>query len=195
MNDTGRLFAVISKLSRKLGYSPEEYLFEKVAELQGRIQLRMTPLGHLSDHQVDVFWNQYLGRDATSDERERVRLERRSIRLSEDDRTKLERQQNDRCANCGRFLERNTKPHVDHRIPIALGGRDILDNLQLLCGQCNMGKGSLPVWQVGIPYMARRLTPRLRYCVIARAGEAVNGQDAFAQLAPASLSLCLECRP
>lgn len=169
MSDTGPLITTILELSRELGYSADEYLVEKIAELQGRIQLRMRPAGHLSQYQVDVFLKQYLHREATKEERERARLERRSTRLSEDERTVIERRQNDRCANCGRFLDRDTQPHVDHRVPIALGGPDTFDNLQLLCGHCNMGKGHLPVWQVGIPYIERRLTKRLRYCVLARA--------------------------
>src|SRR5262249_14762923 len=146
MSDKGRLIAAISELSRELDYSAEEYLVEKIAELQGRIQLRMTPAGHLSDYQIDAFLKLYLDRQATKAEKERARTDRRSIRLSEGERSEIERRQNDRCANCGRFLDRDTQPHVDHQIPIALGGPDTFDNLQLLCGQCNMGKGSLPVW-------------------------------------------------
>jgi hypothetical protein len=169
MNDMGRLVAKICEFSLRLGYSPEEYLDEKLAELGGRIQLRMTPSGHLSDRQLGRFLESYLGREPTAGEQDEARLQRRSIRLSDAELSIMERQQNDRCANCGRFLEQSTQPHVDHRVPIALGGRDTLENLQLLCAQCNMGKGKIPVWQVGVPYMERRLTKRLRYCVLARA--------------------------
>jgi len=189
MSDPGRLITTILKLSRELDYSADEYLTEKIAELQGRIQLRMRPAGHLSQHQVDVFLKLYLGREATRDEQERVRLERRSRRLSEDERTIIETRQNDRCANCGRFLDRDTQPHVDHRVPIALGGPDTFDNLQLLCGHCNMGKGHLPVWQVGIPYVERTLTKRLRYCVLARAHGSCQSPKC-----PCNISTC-ELRP
>ena len=32
--------------------------------------------------------------------------------------------------------------HLDHILPLALGGRHDDDNLQLLCGTCNMRKGA-----------------------------------------------------
>ena len=41
------------------------------------------------------------------------------------------------CQRCG--LEAT---HVDHIIPRRLGGDDSMDNLQALCKQCNLSKGS-----------------------------------------------------
>jgi len=44
------------------------------------------------------------------------------------------------CVYCG------TSPdpvfHVDHRMPVALGGLSVDDNLQLLCPKCNVAKGA-----------------------------------------------------
>ena len=47
-----------------------------------------------------------------------------------------------KCANltCGVSLKNGY--HVDHILAIALGGLDDLDNLQLLCPQCNRRKGA-----------------------------------------------------
>ena len=42
-----------------------------------------------------------------------------------------------RCRMCGRS---GVELEVDHRIPIAQGGSDALDNLQTLCFDCNRGK-------------------------------------------------------
>ncbi len=53
-----------------------------------------------------------------------------------------------KCAICGRDLDKTAEPYtptaieVDHRIPIARGGRPYdLDNLQLTCMACNRKKG------------------------------------------------------
>lgn len=43
-----------------------------------------------------------------------------------------------RCTECGSGFELQ----YDHVIPHALGGGDGVDNLQLLCGDCNRSKGS-----------------------------------------------------
>jgi 5-methylcytosine-specific restriction endonuclease McrA len=34
--------------------------------------------------------------------------------------------------------------HVDHINPWSLGGETTLDNLQVLCNACNIGKGNAP---------------------------------------------------
>lgn len=47
-----------------------------------------------------------------------------------------------RCVCCGRSAEVDgVKLEVDHRIPVAKGGTNRLDNLQTLCMTCNRGKG------------------------------------------------------
>lgn len=46
-----------------------------------------------------------------------------------------------RCANCGA----DDDLVLDHVLPIAKGGRSTLDNLQLLCAECNRIKGKLAI--------------------------------------------------
>lgn len=53
----------------------------------------------------------------------------------------LAQQHPERCLNCGAV--RNLV--LDHVIPIAKGGRSTIDNLQLLCAECNRLKGKLVV--------------------------------------------------
>ncbi len=45
------------------------------------------------------------------------------------------------CQSCGRGAP-DVKMHVDHKIPIALGGKTEESNLHALCADCNLGKGA-----------------------------------------------------
>ncbi len=46
-----------------------------------------------------------------------------------------------RCVYCGNAAADSTL-HVDHRIAVANGGTDALDNLATACEECNLGKGA-----------------------------------------------------
>ncbi|MFB5281804.1 HNH endonuclease [Peribacillus sp. Hz7] len=49
----------------------------------------------------------------------------------------------DRCCKlCGRTPKDGVKLHVDHITPYSMGGATILENLQVLCGECNIGKSN-----------------------------------------------------
>ncbi len=60
--------------------------------------------------------------------------------FTENDITDLHTRQKGKCAECKRKL---TDMHVDHIIPLVLGGTNGASNLQLLCPTCNMQKGRL----------------------------------------------------
>jgi len=49
-----------------------------------------------------------------------------------------------KCCLCGRTAK-DTKLEVDHRVPVAKGGTDSLDNLWTLCIDCNRGKSDLSI--------------------------------------------------
>lgn len=51
-----------------------------------------------------------------------------------------------RCAKCGRSpaTEPGVQLQVDHIVPWANGGESRLDNLQVLCAECNAGKSNRP---------------------------------------------------
>lgn len=67
-------------------------------------------------------------------------------------------------------------PHVDHVIPIFIGG-DKRSNLQILCSTCNLSKSSLCGWfasrvslSVGRPSEISRVTRTERWAVLSRDG-------------------------
>jgi hypothetical protein len=66
-----------------------------------------------------------------------------------------------KCARCGAdiTMELVSEGHIDHIVPLSLGGCNDLVNLQLLCEQCNLKKRSqeLPAMSSVPPYLQRRL--------------------------------------
>jgi len=49
-----------------------------------------------------------------------------------------------RCRHCGKSpaLNAGVVLHIDHIVPWSKGGETILENLQTLCSECNIGKGT-----------------------------------------------------
>lgn len=47
-----------------------------------------------------------------------------------------------KCRLCGRSPNEGATLHVDHVTPFSLGGLTVLNNLQILCEACNLGKGN-----------------------------------------------------
>ena len=45
-----------------------------------------------------------------------------------------------KCQKCGASLDKNY--HADHKKPYVKGGKTILKNIQALCVNCNLRKGS-----------------------------------------------------
>lgn len=50
-----------------------------------------------------------------------------------------------KCKLCGSTLNDEVKLHVDHVTPWANGGETVLENLQILCHICNIGKSNIEV--------------------------------------------------
>lgn len=72
-----------------------------------------------------------------------IKAKRRAVegKLSRGYIKKLYLQQSGLCAHCGASLEHGQ--HLDHIMPVALGGTHTDDNVQLLCPRCNLKKGAL----------------------------------------------------
>lgn len=62
-------------------------------------------------------------------------------KLSHDIRSRLMALQNSKCACCKGDLKKS-KPHIDHVMPIALGGSNTDENVQILCARCNQSKNA-----------------------------------------------------
>lgn len=60
-------------------------------------------------------------------------------------RYKVLKRDNFKCVLCGRSPAKdiNIELHVDHIIPYSKGGETIIENLQTLCSECNLGKSNL----------------------------------------------------
>lgn len=61
---------------------------------------------------------------------------------TKEDIDEILRLQKYKCAECGVSVRGKKKRHIDHRIPIKLGGSNWPSNLQILCAPCNLSKGA-----------------------------------------------------
>jgi 5-methylcytosine-specific restriction endonuclease McrA len=69
--------------------------------------------------------------------------------------------QNGLCACCGEAL--NTTYHLDHIMPLSLGGKDTDDNVQLLLPKCNLQKYNSPPEKFLARRQKEQLHPRESY--------------------------------
>lgn len=74
-----------------------------------------------------------------SEQRRRARIKGVGGNLSSNIHEKLMALQQCKCAVCRTSLKK-VRPHVDHIMPIARGGANTDDNVQLLCPTCNFRK-------------------------------------------------------
>ena len=61
---------------------------------------------------------------------------------TEEDIERILQDQKCRCAECGISIKDRATRHVDHIMPISLGGSNDPYNLQILCAFCNLSKGA-----------------------------------------------------
>ena len=60
-------------------------------------------------------------------------------------RFKVLQRDNFKCCTCGASPAKDpsVKLHVDHIVPWSKGGETVMNNLQTLCSNCNLGKSDL----------------------------------------------------
>ena len=80
------------------------------------------------------------------DDHEIYEIHRRTNRSPNDRlRFKVLKRGNYKCVACGRSPAKdpNVELHIDHIIPWSKGGETVLENLQILCAECNLGKSNI----------------------------------------------------
>lgn len=87
----------------------------------------------------------------------RVSGAKRRSNCSQEDHWFLNREQGGKCNGCRRDLSDATV-ELDHYIPLAYGGPDVMGNWQLLCRNCNRIKGNRPMDYL-LSVLARRYPP------------------------------------
>lgn len=60
--------------------------------------------------------------------------------VSKKERYELLKESLHSCQGCGAKASEKVKLHIDHKIPVDLGGTSARDNLWVLCSDCNLGK-------------------------------------------------------
>lgn len=75
------------------------------------------------------------------------------------------------CQACGWQLRPGTRWEVDHVVPLALGGRDLIENLQVLCLPCHGTKTS----RHDVPAIAKTTRVMARHFGAARARRPLPG--------------------
>ncbi|MDM0116143.1 HNH endonuclease signature motif containing protein [Variovorax sp. J22R133] len=149
---------------------------EAIAQFQAILAIRRLwsalPNSRLKEDAKAAYMTALLG---TPPSEEHLALATRSLRkrrLTEEEVISLEIRQGSRCALCGVLLVRDANPHVDHVVPVSLGGSEEISNFQLLCGECNLGKGASLHWLMALPFFDERPGNEpslgLRYSVLKR---------------------------
>lgn len=66
----------------------------------------------------------------------------RKLRLTEDEKKQIIKSQDNRCALTNAPIYYGDEIHFDHKMPLAIGGPDTMDNLQAVHAEANRGKGA-----------------------------------------------------
>ena len=61
-------------------------------------------------------------------------------RITEGDKSNILKNQNEKCANCGKKFSASSVIHYDHIKALGAGGKDSIGNIQALCPNCHAEK-------------------------------------------------------
>ena len=165
------LMPEVGRAAAKLGLTLDQVLGEKRNELRARLHLLSIPSDTIPESQAPAYLRAVLGYTPSPAVVAAATRKRREARLGPEELARVQLVQLARCATCGRRLKTAEAYHVDHKVPIVLGGSNELHNLQLLCSECNLGKGALLDWIIGAQYQREGASPQMRYCALARADQ------------------------
>jgi len=86
---------------------------------------------------------EFVGWDEFSKKKKKIKIKKISnISIPPNVRFNVFKKCNYSCKFCGRNVNDGVKLEVDHIIPKSKGGSNHIDNLQILCRECNIGKGN-----------------------------------------------------
>lgn len=144
--DTRKRCHIGDPLNVARGLGLKRYFSGKPCQ-RGHVGLRKTNDGFKCLECIKLRKNGY--RKGAAWARERIRRRVRRSKRSDasghfnfDDLHRIYLLQKGRCAYCRAFLGLDF--HVDHIVPVALGGTNDPVNLQLACPNCNVAKGATP---------------------------------------------------
>lgn len=158
----------LKSTSELMGMTLEEALAEKHDELAVRYFLKCVPGDAIKPAQIPEYLREVLGKEPDQLLVAQVTRQTRNAPIPEEEYLELEMDQLGRCALCGEMLVPASRPQVDHKTPVALGGKSELSNYQILCQRCNVGKRALVGWIMGAPFLEEGIGYKLRYCVLTR---------------------------
>lgn len=99
------------------------------------------PPGSVDEHIYKLFDDTpFLNKESLEYKKSRLKSRERTISLSL--RYDVLKRDNFTCQICGRTISDGAKLEVDHRVPVAKGGKSTMDNLWTLCFECNRGKST-----------------------------------------------------
>lgn len=107
----------------------------------GPARTTVVPRQVLAEHAATADWaaRELRGIDGGVPQRAALRASVKQLVLDEAYDLELEAY---RCARCGRGERDRQAVHIDHIVPVARGGGNHVDNLQVLCAACNLAKGA-----------------------------------------------------
>lgn len=190
---TDPAFDDLSVRARRLGMTLAEVVAEKVEELDARWALLRRPNSHVKERRQIEYVRFITGGDVSQEDLERLLPVRREVLGAKRATIQhaLERRDGLRCRCCGAALDRGRMVHVDHVLPVAMGGASDLSNYQLLCSECNQGKGDLASWAMANAVFPGRMrlkpTLRMRYAALAYHGRRCTWPDCGAHAGNAEL--------
>jgi hypothetical protein len=161
----------IHAAATRMNTSNVKVITEKALELRLRHAFRLLPNDSIKDVHFLAYLEEVLGAQPPAGMETCLYPVKRGQRLDPVEYEFLETRQNYRCAVCGAILNRAANPHVDHIFPVSLGGNNDVENLQLLCDRCNLGKSNAIHWLMLNPFFTEaihKVSVRLAYCVFSR---------------------------
>lgn len=175
--------------ARQLGLSLSDALDFLQKTMEQRVEVLMRFNERISDELAIEYLESLFKERKSLKFVEAVKTKRQNILLKDEERHKIEVRQRNKCALCGKPLHNLNRPHIDHRVPISLHGDNQIENLQILCAKCNLGKGAYLGWPLAAPFYEDQISPRVRFFALSRAKGRCEAQSCMKTWLDSDLSV------